>query len=464
MHLRRTQHSLYLALQVAWLCTVWYVLRDALSTLRHFPSVFILSHRGDSMDILTSLLDEARWQQYLNYKTDSGHLSRKEEAELKEFIRQQRYRPIVEKILRGDPFPHPKRTAISKMHSTKKRIVYIYPKDESTTLKLLTFLLIRKYDHLFCPTLYSFRTGHTAKDAIRRLSGTRAIADMWSYKADISDYFNSIPVDKILPMLNEALQDDPKLCRFLTSLLTDPYVYDDQQLIQEQKGIMAGTPFSTFLANLYLSDMDRHFTQKGQIYARYSDDIILFAPSEEALEQDIDHIHHHLAEAGLSINPSKECRTAPGRMWTFLGFSWQAGTIDIAPASIEKLKGKMRRKTRSLARWQARKGKDHLHAARAFIKVFNRKLFESTPEHDLTWARWYFPTITTVDSLRVIDHYAQSCIRYLATGKRTKSAYDFRYDDMKALGYVSLVNRYYAGDQEKNDETVDKPEGMVYNT
>lgn len=24
MHLRRIQHSLYSALQVAWLCTVWY--------------------------------------------------------------------------------------------------------------------------------------------------------------------------------------------------------------------------------------------------------------------------------------------------------------------------------------------------------------------------------------------------------------------------------------------------------
>lgn len=407
------------------------------------------------MDILTSLLDESQWQRYLNYKTESGHLCPGQEKELTEFIRQERYRPVVERILRGDPFPHPKRTTISKMHSARKRIVYTYPKDENTVLKLLTFLLLRGYDHLFSPQLYSFRAGHSAKDAIGYLSRCPDIGSMWCYKADISDYFNSIPAERILPVIAAALGDDPDLYRFLAACLTDPYVYDGAQLIREQKGIMAGTPFSTFLANLYLSGLDRLFQKKGRIYARYSDDIIFFAPTEEELEQDIVQLHRFLADAGLCINPAKESRTAPFEQWTFLGFSFRDGVIDIAPASVEKLKGKMRRKTRSLARWQSRKGKDRAHAARAFIKVFNRKLFETTPDHDLTWARWYFPTITTADSLRVIDHYAQSCIRYLATGKHTKGAYSFRYEDMKTLGYVSLVNRYYGATGKKSDETVD---------
>jgi hypothetical protein len=81
--------------------------------------------------------------------------------------------------------------------------------------------------------------------------------------------------------------------------------------------------------------------------------------------------------------------------------------------------------------------------AKAFIRVFNRKLFENNMEHELTWARWYFPLINTTDSLKVLDRYSQDCIRYLATGKRTKSAYNFRYADMKEIGYISLVNRYY---------------------
>ena len=52
--------------------------------------------------------------------------------------------------------------------------------------------------------------------------------------------------------------------------------------------------------------------------------------------------------------------------------------------------------------------------------------------------------ITTDESLRRIDHYAQDCIRYLLTGKRTKGRFDARYADIRALGYRSLVHEYYA--------------------
>lgn len=408
------------------------------------------------MEILTQLICDKQWHAYYDYKESRGHLNQQEKTSLLEFIEQQRYLRVIQQITEQKPFPPPHRTAISKMHSTKKRIVYTYDKDENQVLKLLTYLLLRKYDHLFAPNLYSFRAHRSAKDAIRSLTVTRDLEQMWSYKADISDYFNSIPVDKLLPPLEQALSGEPKLYAFLHGLLTNPLVNDRGRLIHETKGIMAGTPFSTFLANLYLRDMDWHFYQSGLPYARYSDDIILFAPSRETLQDCIRHIHETLYSAGLCINPAKEQITEPGQQWTFLGFCWQNGIIDVAPTSIEKLKGKMRRKTRSLMRWKDRKGVEGIRAAKAFIRVFNRKLLEESEDHDLTWAKWYFPTITTADSLHIIDLYAQECIRYLATGKRTKQRFDFRYQDMKALGYRSLVHEYYAHTGEKLQETVDK--------
>ena len=155
-------------------------------------------------------------------------------------------------------------------------------------------------------------------------------------------------------------------------------------------------------------------------------------------------IRQFLSEAGLSVNPKKEQYTAPGEPWSFLGIRCQNGTIDLSPVSVEKLKAKMRRKTRALMRWKARKGADGPRAARAFIRTFRRKLFENPVKQELTWARWYFPLITTADSLKILDAYSQQCIRYLATGTRTRAAYNFRYEDMKALGYISLVNRYWA--------------------
>lgn len=395
------------------------------------------------MDLLSSLTDPDLWQEYFEYKRSSGRLLNREEQELSAFIRQQKYLGVVENIRNGGTFPPPKKSAISKINSAKKRIVYTYPPAENQVLKLLTYLLLRRYDGCFSDNLYSFRAGRTPKDAIRRLTHHPGIGRMWSYKADISNYFNSIPVERMLPLLEETLSAEPELYRFLASLLSDPLVNDNGKLVSESKGIMAGTPVSTFLANLYLSGLDAHFAAEGILYARYSDDIIVFSSTQEGLEQQVAFIAQYLSNAGLSVNPSKESRTAPGETWVFLGFSYHEGTIDIAPASVEKLKGKMRRKARALARWRDRKNAPGENAAKAFIRAFNRKLFEQVPEHDLTWARWYFPVITTADSLKVIDEYAQSCIRSLATGTHTKAAYNFRYEDMKKLGYVTLVGRYY---------------------
>ena len=96
-------------------------------------------------------------------------------------------------------------------------------------------------------------------------------------------------------------------------------------------------------------------------------------------------------------------------------------------------------------------------AARAFLRVFHRKLLESPVGNDLSWSRWFFPVITTAESLHQIDLYAQDCLRYLLTGKRTKARYNARYEDLKALGYRNLVHEYYAfralGDARETEET-----------
>lgn len=398
------------------------------------------------MDMLYALNKREVWQEFLEYKLSGGHLSKADEKALAEFIEGQKFLPVAEKIANGGSFAPPKKTAISKMSTCKKRIVYTYAEDENWVLKLLTWLLQRKYDHLFAYNLYSFRPRKGVRDAVKRLTRTHNIRQMWSYKVDISNYFNSVPVERLLPLLRDTLREEPEICRFLESLLTNPLVNDHGNLIPEEKGIMAGTPISTFLANLYLAHMDHYFADIGVLYARYSDDIIVFGNTEAEREQSAESILRFLNEAGLSVNPSKEARTAPGEMWTFLGICYRDGIIDVAPVSVDKLKAKMRRKSRALVRWQARKGATGENAAKAFIRVFNRKLFENPVEHELTWVRWYFPLINTTDSLKIIDEYSQSCIRYLATGKHTKAAYNFRYEQMKELGYISLVNRYYKKD------------------
>jgi hypothetical protein len=397
------------------------------------------------MSLLELLADRAAWERFYEYKT-SLVCPKDFAAELRAFIDDAAYLPVCEAIRRGDPFPLPRKAVINKLDSLRRRVVYVYPQAESTVLKLLTWLLLRKYDRLFSPNLYSFRPGRTAKDAVRALTRSPGIRDMWSYKTDISDYFNSIPVEKLLPQLTELFAGDPALLAFLRTLLEEPAVLERGQPVTETKGIMAGTPLSAFYANLYLRDLDREYAERGIPWARYSDDILLFLPGREEAEAEALRLRSRLAELDLTVNPDKEAFYAPGEGWTFLGFRSCGDTVDIAPATLAKLKGKMRRKTRALQRWRDRSGAEGERAAAAFIRIFNRKLLEGAPGSELTWSRWFFSVINTDESLHEIDRYAQDCLRRLVSGRNTKGRYAVRYADLKALGYRSLVNAYYAFD------------------
>ena len=53
------------------------------------------------------------------------------------------------------------------------------------------------------------------------------------------------------------------------------------------------------------------------------------------------------------------------------------------------------------------------------------------------------PVINTDKSLKEIDAYMQDCLRYTANETHTKARFNYRYEQMKALGYRSLVNKWY---------------------
>lgn len=379
------------------------------------------------------------WEHFYKYK-QSLVLPQSTLRPLRRYIDSRMYTRVYQSILEGN-FPLPERSLVSKLGSEKKRVVYTYPEPFNTSLKLLTYLIIREYDGIFMPNLYSFRSGRTAKDAVRYIS--RSGRGKYAYKADISSYFNSVDVPMLLPMLKEVIGEDERLYSFLSSLLTEKYVLERGVPLAEQKGIMAGTPLSAFYADLFLRGLDRYFYEERAVYARYSDDIIVFAGSMEELMRHKAYIQEFLGRMGLALNTEKERVFTPEEGWEFLGFCCHDGMTDISPVSLKKLKQKMRRKTRALKRWSDRNGISGENAARAFIRIFSRKLFGSPYANDLCWSLWYFPVINTDKSLKQTDRYAQDCVRYLISGKRTKSRYNVRYSDMKKLGLPSLVNEYH---------------------
>ena len=396
------------------------------------------------MSLLDILSDERVWIDFYEQKVDPTYFRIADAQQLFQYVRQKRYLPVVERIRTGEGLSVPLKKRIAKADSLKKRIVYSLPEDEAMVLKLLTWLMIRKYDFFFSDNLYSFRPGYGVKHALKRILNDPESSQYYSYKLDVRNYFNSIDVNLLLPILNDLLKHDTPLYDFLMQQLSDQRVMDEGELIEEKKGVMAGMPYAVFLANVFLTPLDRMFEQiPGVVYCRYSDDIILFSKDKETLEQAKEILHNYLGDYHLEINPSKVIETRPGESWTFLGFECDGKAIDVSKVSVQKLKSKMKRKAKALRRWAEVNGKDGWMAAKAFIKHFNKKLYTSESNCEVNWSWWYFPLITTDSSLKQIDSCMQDCIRYVATGKRTKSRFNFSYEQMKDLGMLSLVNMWY---------------------
>lgn len=394
------------------------------------------------MESIIGLLGEQRtWEQFLANRLLKGRLGWHAFEAADAFVAGECYRDVVRRLTNGEGLSVPVRHLVNKMGTGRKRVVYSYRDDEMTVLKALAWLLYR-YDDRLPPNLYSFRRGLTAHDAVRRLMRDVGDRPMWAYKLDIHDYFNSIAVGLLLPQLRELLADEP-LYRLLEQMLTDGRARWDGKVISEEHGVMAGTPTSPFLANVFLMEVDRHFADLGVTYARYSDDIILFAPTREELDRHIATLRQMLHDRRLVVNPDKVRIYRPGEAFDFLGFRCQGQTIDIAEATRRKMKGKIRRLARRLVRWRQRKGRTAEAAMRALASHFNRKFFECDDPEALSWSRWFFPLVNRTEGLRDIDRYLQHYLRHVATGHHRKANFRIRYSELRAVGYRSLVHEYW---------------------
>lgn len=404
------------------------------------------------ISILEEAADPGRWQDFLTYRTDRRRLSPAEEQELRDFVERGAYLPLCELAAEGGfPGQLPCRKTINKEGSRKKRVVYSFPGDAGIFLKFIAWRLSR-FDAYFSENCYSFRQGHGVQQAIRRLRRDPRVPVSYCLKIDISDYFNSIDVDILLDKLDFVRREDPRLYGLFASILTEPRVMENGRIVPDRHGAMAGIPVSPFFANVYLTETDRYFAGQDVLYFRYSDDILLFAPSMEELERCRDALTRQLSGLGLSLNPDKVRTCAPGEPLEFLGFSYHAGQIDLSGNTIRKAKRRIRRKAAALRRWQRRKGLSPDKAAIGLIHAMNRKFFggshrdpspQEAPSDDFTWCRWFFPNLTTDAGLKEIDACMQQYIRYCVTGRHYKGNYRIRYETMKQWGYRSLVHEYY---------------------
>lgn len=391
---------------------------------------------------------DEEWKRFIQYKEEHQHLNEYEARQLKEYVDNKKY-VRMKKLIEEHKFPgeFPVKKIVNKEGTEKKRVVYSFSDDVSITLKFIAFQLY-KFDDIFSSNCYAFRREYGVGDALRRILRNKKIQNMYCLKADISNYFNSIDVQILLEKLDGIKQRDLSLYQLFEQILSEDRVIENNRIVSEHHGAMAGIPIAPFFANIYLMELDNYFEEQGTEYFRYSDDILLFADTYDALMMRKHELYGRLQDWGLTINPEKEHISVPGETWEFLGFSYDNGQFDLSANTKRKIKAKIKRKADALRRWRRKKGLSPDKAAIGFVRAMNRKFYGGEGRDDFTWSRWFFPNLTVDHGLKEIDKFMQDYIRYTVTGRHYKGNYRITYQQLKEWGYRSLVHEYYVKKQQ----------------
>jgi len=129
---------------------------------------------------------------------------------------------------------------------------------------------------------FGFRPKRSAQGAIQAIRSNLKEGKSEVYDADLSGFFDNIPHDKLMFLVEQRITDR-RILKLIKQWLKAPY-FDDNKLHKNQKRTPQGGIISPLLANLYLNLVDKAVTRKdGYFYKygvriiRYADDFIMMA-------------------------------------------------------------------------------------------------------------------------------------------------------------------------------------------
>jgi RNA-directed DNA polymerase len=170
--------------------------------------------------------------------------------------------------------------------------------------------------------------------------GYAVVVDM-----DLEKFFDRVNHDVLMGRLARRITDR-RLLRIIRRFLRAG-IMKQGVVMQRYEGTPQGGPLSPILANLLLDEVDKELEQRGHRFCRYADDLNVYVRSKAAGERVMASLARFVEKRlRLRVNRTKSA-VAHVSERKFLGYRLLAGgRLTIAPASLERVKGRIREITR----------------------------------------------------------------------------------------------------------------------
>lgn len=237
---------------------------------------------------------------------------------------QRRLLVVKELLKRGDYQPKPvKRVWIPKAASHEKRPLGIPTVTDRVVQTALRMAIEPIFEKEFAPHSYGFRPGRGCKDALRHVDRLLKEGRLHVVDVDIKGYFDSIPHDQLMELVEERIADG-RVLQLIQAFLKQGVM---EQIGEVKEAGEAGTPqgavMSPLLANLYLNPLDWKMAREGHQMNRYADDMVILCQTPQEAQEVLEKLKAWCQSAGLTLHPEKTKVVdmgQPGAFFDYLGY------------------------------------------------------------------------------------------------------------------------------------------------
>jgi len=341
----------------------------------------------------------------------------------------------------------------------KLRRIYLFPWEERIVDLLAYRLLSRHFHGVFSPDCYAYRYRGFGVDVCQRriartVSRLRENPPVYGFKRDIRDYFPSIDHDILLHALRQWVDPEDYLFQLVCERIRFRF-RDKEGTRIAARGVPFGTAVACFLANLYLTPMDRMLGAIGGAeHFRYGDDVlVLSADRNAAIEAaqtfdaaiaalKLDSKRSHCREFRLGEQGGADVVFAPTTKFRHLGLEFRAdGSVGLPRDKFRKIRNLFRFAFRR-ARRRFRRIEDPLRRAAVAVDISRDVLDRGL--RSVAIIDYYLKHVDDEEQLRLLDRWLAEEVLALSfrTGHKKGNFRLLSFSKLRAMGLPSLRHRH----------------------